>query len=140
MKNLFIVLLIQVLINACSYKNTDNCHKVRTFLNKTDKTLFVDFGSYPLSVAENYVSNPFIANPSFKILPRETNNTALSYGNCLEDSFQKAQKISVFVFDADIVQNTPWETIKANEIYLKRYDLTLQDWQNNNWTITYDGN
>ena len=42
-----------------------------------------------------------------------------------------------FIYDACILETTPWDTIKAKYIVLKRYDLSLQDLQQMNWTITY---
>jgi len=43
----------------------------------------------------------------------------------------------VFVFDANIVENTPWDTIRKNYLILKRYDLSYDDIVSLNWIITY---
>jgi hypothetical protein len=42
-----------------------------------------------------------------------------------------------FIFDKQTVVEQPWDTIVENNLVLKRYDLSLQDLESMNWTITY---
>ena len=74
-----------------------------------------------------------------KVLPFSENKTALWYYGCFEDLLQSLKKdtLFVYVFDAEIVETTPWDTVLANNLILKRYDLSLEDLQNMNWTIIY---
>lgn len=46
----------------------------------------------------------------------------------------------IYVFDGPILESQGWDYIKTNNLVLKRYDVTLHDLENMNWTITYDGN
>jgi len=39
--------------------------------------------------------------------------------------------------DANTLETTSWDTIKLNYKVLKRYDLSFQDLEKMNWTITY---
>lgn len=45
--------------------------------------------------------------------------------------------VFVYVFDADIVENTSWGIVARDYLVLKRYDLTLEDLQRLDWKITY---
>ena len=46
-------------------------------------------------------------------------------------------KLIVFVFDADVIENYSWETIVENYMILKRYELSLEDLKNRHWIIEY---
>ena len=45
--------------------------------------------------------------------------------------------LSIFVFSADTIKAYKWSEIKAGYKVLKRYDLSLQDLEKSNWTVTY---
>ncbi len=42
-----------------------------------------------------------------------------------------------FIFEKQTVIEQPWDTIVANNMILKRYDLSLDDLERMDWTITY---
>ena len=48
-----------------------------------------------------------------------------------------ADTLSVYLFHQDSVNQIPWSQIRDNYKVLKRYDLSLQDLQNSNFTIQY---
>jgi hypothetical protein len=43
----------------------------------------------------------------------------------------------VFIFDANTIETTPWDSIVKHYLVLKRYQLTKVDMEKNNWTISY---
>ena len=45
--------------------------------------------------------------------------------------------LSVFIFDAEVLENTDWEEIRDNYMILKRYDLSLEDLQKLDFTLYY---
>jgi hypothetical protein len=45
--------------------------------------------------------------------------------------------LSVFFIDGSIFENEEWDTIKDNYLILKRYDLSIEDLEKCNFTITY---
>jgi hypothetical protein len=45
--------------------------------------------------------------------------------------------MSVFIFHADTLEKYSWEVIRDEYKILKRYDLSLRDLKNMNYTITY---
>lgn len=56
------------------------------------------------------------------------------------DSYFKSvlsDTMEIFIFDANIVQTTPWDTVLAKYLILKRYDLTLDSIKKMHGIITY---
>ncbi len=67
-----------------------------------------------------------------------TSDDPLRLQDTYEGRFEQFRKVMVFVFDAQVLETTPpWDTVKAKYLVLKRYDLSLQDLESMNWTITY---
>ena len=66
-----------------------------------------------------------------------TSDDPLRLQDTYEGRFEQFEKVMVFVFDAQVLETTPWDTVKAKYLVLKRYDLSLQDLESMNWTITY---
>jgi len=142
MKMNWILLMITSLFfyQACGDKE-DDCHKSITFKNTTADILYVVSSSqYPDTSTFVGIPNP-VLDPNFtKVLPNESNTQALWRKDCIELAFKNlipSDTLMVYVFDSEILESTPWETVKANYLILKRYDLSLQDLKNANWTITY---
>jgi hypothetical protein len=48
-----------------------------------------------------------------------------------------ADTLSIFIFDAHLIDNTPWDTVKSKYLILKRYDLSYDDLVRMNWTVIY---
>jgi hypothetical protein len=45
--------------------------------------------------------------------------------------------LQMFIFDADVIEKNPWDSIVAHHMVLKRYQFTVSDVEKSNWTITY---
>ena len=84
-----------------------------------DTSLPIDKPYYSFSRPNDYgyIDNHDEWETVFKDLPRDT--------------------LSIFILYADTVKTQNWSIIQSQKKYLKRYDLSLQDLQNSNWTITY---
>jgi hypothetical protein len=56
-----------------------------------------------------------------------------------EDEFKRNENkmLMIFVLDAQVVETVPWDTVEKQYPVLKRYDLTMEDMDSLNWTITY---
>jgi hypothetical protein len=48
-----------------------------------------------------------------------------------------ADTLSVFIMDAEVYDNEPWDSITVNYNILKRLDLSFEDLKNNNFQIIY---
>lgn len=143
-KMLFIIfLLFIILTNICS-----QCKKVAmdkeypiTLLNISQHSIGYYFamggvyGSfYPdttLPITNKYVGYELKSGKKFY------------YGSSVEweevfntHTFPK-DTLSVFIFHTDTLKKYSWEEIRNNYKIIKRYDLSMYDLKNNNWTITY---
>ena len=79
-------------------------------------------------------------HPSQKnIICCEENRDAFFSRNCIENTFDRDgfDTIYVFIFDAEVVENTSWEDVARDYLVLKRYDLSLDDLKQLDWKITY---
>lgn len=142
MKNINLLLIFGILLISCEAKNTENCHKVITIINNSNKILYIS-ESYNYPNIDDYknLASPLISG-SPKIEPNET-RAYVPVRDCIEYTYanQIPSGIMMFyVFDGEILETQGWDYIKTNDLVLKRYDLTLENLENLNWTITYDGN
>ena len=110
--------------------------------NNSDKTIYSNYSrSYPDT---SLVNTDMIRINDYKILPNDSTNirASSSWGGCWEKKFTSEEplpmeRVIVFIFDEKVIKTMTWDTIKANNLYLKRYDLTLGDLQNSNWRVIY---
>ncbi|MCD8528648.1 MAG: hypothetical protein LRY27_01410 [Chitinophagales bacterium] len=52
-------------------------------------------------------------------------------------SFLPRDTLTVFIFDAQVIEDSTWNSIRDNYLILKRYDLSFQDLDSMGWEITY---
>jgi hypothetical protein len=136
MKKMTIVLslLACVLLSSTCEKDKDK-HDLIEFKNNSNYNLFVCADWWYPDTAINF-SNPALSGDFYKVAAN-TSDDPLRLRDTYEGRFEQHEKIMVFVFDAQVLETTPWDTVKANYLVLKRYDLSLDDLNRMNWTITY---
>jgi len=139
--NILLFFTLVLLIGVNCRREKDNCHKTITFINKTEGTLYVTSAyEYPDTMVFRTEPNP-ILNPNFtKVLPKENNTQVLWSRDCIELAFKDlipSDTLMIYVFAGQVLNTTPWDIVKANHLVLKRYDLSLEDLQKLDWTITY---
>ena len=143
MKNLIRILLLSWICVAttCVPKENENCHPAIEFSNNSDMTLYVkDEGFYLVDSPDPFdISKRSYFHPGQKnIKSHSVSKDAIFSRNCLEYSFRSAIEILyIYIFDASVVENTPWEVVARDYLVLKRYDLTLEDLQLLDWKVTY---
>jgi hypothetical protein len=145
MKKIILFSNIIILLISCNATNTASCHKIITFVNKTNKTIYVDVsGEYPETDFRKSIGDPLNNSFTTKVEANNSSQNVLpTYGNCYEAIYPSRIKsgiMMVYVFDGPTLETQGWDYIKANNLVLKRYDLTLKNLEDMNWTITYDGN
>lgn len=122
-------------------KKENNCHKRISFINNTNKDVYVIKNTlgYPDTNYYHYDPSPTLSQKEYKVNSNTSTNSPLQLLACYEDVMKekKSDTLMVFVFDAQLLETISWDTVKAKNLYLKRYDLSLQDLQKNNWTIRY---
>jgi hypothetical protein len=144
MKHLSVVILNVVVIFflvACC-KDDANCHKTIAFNNASEKDVYVTFDRYyPDTLYIFHSESPTSESENTKVLSKSSSNRPLDNEDCWESDFnykpQPLDNLMVYVFDAEILETTDWSVVAHNYLVLKRYDLSLEDLQGMNWTITY---
>ena len=130
-------LIFMLVLIGWSSCDKDKSYTIRVE-NKTTKAIQVTAG-YP---GFGMYSYPDTTLPASK--PSLTYVEVNDY-NYLINRFKWDQEIlklpndtlSIFVFSADTIKAYKWSEIKAGYKVLKRYDLSLQDLEKSNWTVTY---
>lgn len=75
--------------------------------------------------------------PMQQILSNKYGSWEIGYS--FEKFFQELPKdtLSLFLFHPDTISKYDWNTIRSQYKVLRRYDLSLQDLQQKNYTVTY---
>jgi len=132
MINNLILLTMFVTLSASSCNNKEELHRYIYLINSSDKAVF-----YGLSYAYPDTSLK-------KIEDAPGNNGSIAYKinvgkqtTLPAASFAYNPTMQLFIFDADVIENTPWDSIVAYNMVLKRYQFTESDMEKANWTINY---
>jgi hypothetical protein len=127
-------ILACLLINSMCEKDNDR-HNLIEFINYSNNVLYVCADWWYPDTALNF-SNPALSGDYYRVAANSSDDP-LRLMDTYEGRFQQFDKIMVFVFDAQVLEKTSWDSVKANYLVLKRYDLSLQALEDVNWTITY---
>lgn len=127
------------LFNAtgCLREESDTCHRYIHFTNNSGKDvyhqirIFNEVGEY----------NPALSPREFKIKNNKTEKLSNSTGfSCYElFAHEETGMIYLFLFDSEVAENYDWETVRNENLYLKKYVLTIDELNAMNWRITYSG-
>lgn len=154
MKTVYVIFLycwILLLVHACYPKDSENCHYRMYFKNESLIDVYVQGGwgdtvpkdpsTYGRSKTEELSLHTVKSNSNEFIF-----HTDRSRG-CIEGTFKDKETypnsaydydtFNVKIMDASMVHNTSWDTIVKHYMLLKRYDLSLEDLQKLDWTLTY---
>lgn len=139
--SILLLLLSGFLLSSKCYKEDPLPPCILKLDNKTNKALYVLVSfDYP-DTSLNF-QNPRV-NPNTNNIDAYSTGTIKPdrYLSCLDGYFDSSstmfvEKISVYVFDAALVNSTPWSQVRQNYQVLKRFDLGKNDIINNNYTLT----
>jgi len=142
-KILFYLIPLTLILSAGTCKkDTPSSHFKITFRNNSSNAIYTDWENlFPDTV--NFRFGSIAQFPQrYKVEPGKASVSALTTGSAgsFENILQyqiPAKKIMIYVFDANIIESIPIDTIKAHYLILKRYDLTLDDLRARNWIINY---
>ena len=147
MKNVIILFLLAWICMAtrCVDKESEYCHTLIKFSNKKEINLRVNYRF----VHPNHFPDPSnirnlydtASKSIYKVhIGEKDNESAINSISCFERTFKienYSDEVFIYVFDSEVVENTPWEVVARDYLVLKRYDLTLDDLQILDWKITY---
>jgi hypothetical protein len=138
-KSVLLFLLSGFLLSSKCYKEDPPMHCTLQLYNNTDKAVYVLL-SYDYPDTSLNFQNPRV-NPYTIHIGAHSKGwvKATPYLDCFDghyDGRRPVEKVSVFVFDAALIDATPWNQVRQNYLVLKRFDLSKNDLINNNYTIT----
>ncbi|MCK4677470.1 MAG: hypothetical protein KAT48_05005 [Bacteroidales bacterium] len=132
MKPMFISFLCLILLSASTCKKEGvDCHHDLIVLNNSNDTIICAIKSYYDNLCK-------IDGPELKPNQSYTFNLLRT---CWEEELSNGQKQEFYIVDP-ANYNIPGvfydcDSIEIKNTVLKHYELTLQDLQNANWTVTY---
>ena len=126
-----ITLFVSLSASSC-HRNEEEQHRYIYVKNNSGKAIYFGLSySYPdtslLKIEDAPGKNGSIA---YKINAGKQTTLAAS-------NFVYNPTMQMFVFDANTIESTPWDSIVAHHMVLKRYQFTESDMGKINWTITY---
>src|SRR5882757_6763707 len=106
--------------------------------NNSGKNIYFTYSNkYPDTAVDNSVYLP----PGSTRTPSVVINAGQSYMVASSITLDKyfaatpSDTLQLFIYDADVVKNTPWTTVVSKYLVLKRYSLTLDSIKKLNGTI-----
>lgn len=142
MKQFTIPLLCIILLSSTCEKENANCHKSILFVNESEIDVYIlPNSNYPDTLNFMYDSSPEFDKVTYKIVANTASENPLNENSCWEAILSgnriPSDTLMIYVFDAQIIENMDWEDVVYDYMVLKRYDLSMQDFEGMNWTITY---
>ncbi len=129
--NLILLTMVMNLSSSC-FNNKEGLHRYIYLKSNSANTIYFGLSyAYP-DTSINKIS----------MVPGENGSIAHkipSRGQSIlpADNFVYNPTMQLFIFDATTIETTPWDSIVAHNMVLKRYQFTESDMQQANWTITY---
>jgi hypothetical protein len=137
---LILSVIISILISCDPDFFEDGCHSHINVTNNSSMDICTDETyAYPDTTMRNI--NPLRQGRKVAAGKTDHGSSIGAAGVCIESKFADVQSdtISIFIFDAKFMENNlNNEDFRTNEtMALQRYDLTLDDLNSLNWTISY---
>jgi hypothetical protein len=128
-----------IILISSTCQRDDAGHYSIMFLNNSNLRLYVYGTSITYPDTTIQFQDLTEGGSKFIVNPNSSNETALAIRTMWEVRLDHPiqDTLMVFVFNAEVLESTPWDTVKANYIVLKRYDLSLEDLQDMDWKIIY---
>ena len=137
--SLFVIIFIWLLCTTNTCNNKENCHKIINFVNGSSKDVYIYSCKYCWDTLEFEIPSlkGFNAN-RLRVKPNGKNTSGLWSVDCYEAAITQGRVI-VYIFDAEILETTPRDTIVKYRMALKTIYPSVEEMRNSNWTITYTG-
>ena len=121
-----------VSLNTSCCNNKEELHRYIYLKNNTSKTIYYGLSySYSDTSLKKIEDVPgYNGSIAHKITSGEQTTLPAA-------SFAYNPTMQLFIFDSKTKENTPWDSIVAHHMVLKRYQFTESDMEKGNWTITY---
>jgi hypothetical protein len=121
------------LFNSCDRILGGEDDRLRFINNSYRRIYAIEQINYPDTSINNY--NPTNDKSNYEVLPNSSKNIkSYSWPQLVISS---NDTIMFFVYDANVLETTSWDTVRKNYLILKRYEFSMQDLIDLDWTITY---
>ena len=121
--------MVAMLTSGCPNKEDINEEVRLSIYNHSDKDIYYELSvKDPIYYSYPPVKSSFIPSKSF-----------FSGKDAFRQVLRDGNKMYIWLFDKEVIDTTSWEEVVGKDLYLIRYDLTLKDLEEMNWTITYEG-
>ncbi len=143
MRKMQILFLTVLLLSSTCENEDEDCHKRITIINNSEKSIYVvGDTNYPDTTYFRHSSGPTEDPYNYRISAKSSSDRPLQNRSCWETIFSYGDQISsdtlmIFIFDAEVLETEEWSDVVHDYKVLKRYDLSLDDLMQNDFTITY---
>jgi hypothetical protein len=118
----------------------DNFYTFFDIKNNSDQAIYYTYSNkYPdTSVDQSIYIPPGSTRTPSEIINANSRLAVVKAGP-LENYFKTipSDTIEIFIYDAKVVRNTPWDSVVAKYLVLKRYDLILDSINKMGRIVTY---
>jgi hypothetical protein len=126
---IFIVLSFLSLVGC---PDNDGIPRHFNIINNSNRPIYYAFSySFPDTAISKINNVPYSnGNKTHKINSFDSISTGTNV-------FELNTTTLMFIFDAELIENTSWDSIIKYNYVLKRYQLTLDDLEKDNWVIKF---
>lgn len=132
MKKIIIVIISILTISFTCKKEDEDMLLIK---NMSNNDIYIGYSSHYPDTSLN------IVNPLLNVNDRKIKSHTFQkpyYGAPTKNFFYGSiDTLILFVFDANVLETIPWDTIKSKHLVLKRYDLSLEDLEEMNWIVNF---
>ena len=129
MGSFIFMIIVAFIISGCP---DEDVHRYIYLQNKSSETIYYGLSaSYPDTSLTNIEDHPG-NNGSIAYRVESNDETTLPAA-----FFALNSTLQLFIFDANVIENNPWDSIAKYGMVLKRYQFTELDMEKSNWTISY---
>lgn len=138
-KTALLFICISVFYGCPEPEPEPNYERTLRIINNTDSALYyrVDQSNYPDTTAllDIQLFNHSPTAEYYTILPNSTKEAPSSWVSAYSGS--QSGKFMYFLFNKADYDTLPLDSIRAKYLVLKRWDLSLEEMEGINWTLTY---
>ncbi len=126
-----ILVLVSIFLYAASCeKLVDHVYSIKIKNNSNDTVQFYESYSFPDTSID-------VTKPRLKMVYPSRYSFLDSKKDWDEVLVPPNDTISIFILSKDTVDSYSWDKIRSDYNVLKRYDLSLDDLEKQNWTVAY---
>ena len=127
-----VLLFALLLLTACPEKGDFRSFK---FENNSDVDIYIYLGAIERKFGGTLFPDTAVSRVRAGIPVRRGSDIRISRFS--QEVWDVTDTLCLFIFDAGVFNRYSWEEIKSGYKILKRYDLTLEDFQRLRWSIPF---